>query len=80
MSKHNRLRTLLGVSLIIISSIFISCSSIYKNNIDKITADNDQELEGTIRFVSNRIDKKIELEALISELAMRRKYFKEKRQ
>ncbi|MBM6861771.1 extracellular solute-binding protein, partial [Clostridium saudiense] len=67
MSKHNRLRTLLGVSLIIISSIFISCSSIYKNNIDKITADNDQELEGTIRFVSNRIDKKIELEALISE-------------
>lgn len=67
MSKHNRLRTLLGVSLIIISSIFISCSSIYKNNIDKITADNDEELEGTIRFVSNRIDKKIELEALISE-------------
>ncbi|MBC5627918.1 extracellular solute-binding protein [Clostridium sp. NSJ-6] len=66
MSKYNRMRTLLGLALVIISGIFISCSSLPKNSDDKITADNDG-LEGTIRFVSNRTDKKTELESLINE-------------
>lgn len=67
MSKHKMKRILLGVYLMIISSIFISCTAIYKNNINDITAKGDEELEGTIRFVSNRTDKKAELEALISD-------------
>ncbi|CUO08528.1 hypothetical protein [Clostridium disporicum] len=67
MNKHKMKRILLGVYLMIISSIFISCTAIYKNNINDITAKGDEELEGTIRFVSNRTDKKAELEALISD-------------
>ena len=63
MNKHKMKRILLGVYLMIISSIFISCTAIYKNNINDITAKGDEELEGTIRFVSNRTDKKAELEA-----------------
>lgn len=66
MSKYNRMGTLLGLALVIISGIFISCSNLPKNSDDKITADNNG-LEGTIRFVSNRTDKKTELESLINE-------------
>lgn len=67
MSKHDKLKSLIVISLFVIISIFIGCTDIYINNINKFTSDNNNELEGSIKFVSNRTDKKTELEALISE-------------
>lgn len=64
MRISNKIKALLGASIISVLIIFIVNKIYYKNEINLIKK---EELEGNITFVSNRTDKKQEIEELIEE-------------
>lgn len=64
MRINNKIKVLIGTSIISILIIFIINKIFYKDEINLIK---NEELEGNITFVSNRTDKREEIEELIEE-------------